>query len=129
MRSIHGDPLQVRAVQVWPEAMCEVVTLRTREAELRVSACHRIAVPAAGGGPPDERLAAELQIGQDVVCGSREHRLVHVSSHRMRTKLVDVQFDPDQPVESFNAPRWSIASRGAEAAAVIEFPDTDDEWH
>lgn len=119
---ICGDALRILARRCFARALCSIVTLRTREAELRVSGSHRIAFPGANGSPSDERRADLMKPGDRVFCGGRVQPLVSVASHPERTELVEFQFEPDLPVEAFNPPRWGIASKG-----VLAFPDTDND--
>eukprot|EP00427_Karlodinium_veneficum_P007541 CAMPEP_0169075902 /NCGR_PEP_ID=MMETSP1015-20121227/8065_1 /TAXON_ID=342587 /ORGANISM="Karlodinium micrum, Strain CCMP2283" /LENGTH=341 /DNA_ID=CAMNT_0009135335 /DNA_START=51 /DNA_END=1076 /DNA_ORIENTATION=- len=102
------------------EELRTLVQLKTREASLKVTADHRIPVQTLDGQV--ERLAGELSKGDEVLCGQNPVPLVSVSSHRMHTRVVQLGFLPDAPLEAFRPPRHGLASYGQ-----ASYPDTDDD--
>lgn len=121
VQNAFGELIKVASVKIHREALCSVVELRTREASLTVSATHRVVVPDTLGNPADLKEAAELSSGDVVFCGDRAASLVKVLPYRIVTQLIEIAFEPDCPVQSFMAPKWSVLSKGASAHY-----DTDD---
>mmetsp|Transcript_20434 Transcript_20434/g.46227 ORF Transcript_20434/g.46227 Transcript_20434/m.46227 type:complete len:119 (-) Transcript_20434:217-573(-) len=106
-------PIMVAAIKIHEEQNCDVVELRTREAALIVTASHRVLIPDDHGTMEYATMnAGELYKGDKVFCGDRPEPLVKVLKHKMRTRCVEIEFEPDEPVESFLAPKWSVLSKG-----------------
>jgi len=118
---IYNNPLTVVHALTHSEDFHTIVELKTREVSLRVTADHRLPVTESKDGHIGECRAIELKKGDFVLCGQHPTPLVSVSSHRMRTPVVQLEFVPDLPVAAFRPPRWPIAIFGQ--ASV---PDTDD---
>lgn len=102
--------------------------LRTRAASLRATACHRIVVPDAVGAPCAERRAEDLEKGDRVFVGDQVQDLVKTPSlYEMATAVVEVCFQPDEPVQTFLSPRWCVLSFGNAGQDDLEsIPATDD---
>lgn len=118
---IYDDRLTIAHALTHDEDLHTIVELKTREVSLRVTADHRIPVPDSEGDHIGECRAIELRKGDLLLCGQHPTPLVSVSSHRMRTPVVQLEFVPDKPVAAFRPPRWPIATLGQ-----ASFIDTDD---
>jgi len=118
---IYGNPLTIVHALTHDEDLHTIVELKTREVSLRVTADHRVPVPDSEGGHCGECRAIELKKFDLVFCGRHPKPLVSVSSHRMGTQVVQLEFIPDSPVAAFRPPRWAIATLGQ-----ASFTDTDD---
>lgn len=124
---VFQTQLCVTFAKIHGPALKELVELRTRAAYLKVTADHRITVPDLVGKPSAWKQAKDLQGGDQVFVGQRIAELVSVRSSRMRIEVVELHFDPDEPVESFLSPRWGLLTRGhAHQEDMGSIPDTDD---
>merc|ERR1712139_354070 len=95
--------------------------LSTQEAFLKVTSTHRMVVPDKEGRPCDVKDACDLKRGDWVFCGTRAQRLVKDPVVRQeRNRPIEITFEPDDGVESFMAPKWSLVSKGS-----VRY-DTDD---
>ena len=110
--NFKGTPITVASIKIHEDQNCDVVELRTREATLTVTATHRVLIPNEQGTIDAVKYACDLCRGDKVFCGVRPEPLVKVLKHKMRTRCVEIQFEPDDPVESFLAPKWSVLSKG-----------------
>jgi len=108
-----GSHLRVASTELLREELREIVELKTRHACHQVTADHRIVIPCDESpcGKTDI-VAKALRVGDLVFCGEQASKLVKVTSHFLRTEVVRLQFDPDEPVESFIAPKWGLLSKG-----------------
>merc|ERR1712048_680699 len=79
--------------------------------ELTVTSDHRIAVPDAVL-KCSERQAADLSVGDKVICGGRVQRLSKVLQFEERVEVVELCFVPDESVETFMAPSHGILTKG-----------------
>lgn len=104
-----GRRLEVAYAHIHPRQMCKLVTLRTAQAELTVTLDHRVVVP---GGDGAERLAGELMVGDAVIVGARGQRLTRVMLYEEAAELVEVRFNPDDPVETRMASPHGIMTKG-----------------
>eukprot|EP00930_Biecheleria_cincta_P048412 TRINITY_DN33728_c0_g1_i1.p1 TRINITY_DN33728_c0_g1~~TRINITY_DN33728_c0_g1_i1.p1 ORF type:complete len:421 (+),score=81.60 TRINITY_DN33728_c0_g1_i1:178-1440(+) len=124
---INGGAVKVDYACMHQDSLRNIVNLKTRAASLSVTADHRIVVPGIDGRPTAEKAAGELQCGDKVFCGKHAANLTKVGVHKMRTKVVELRFAPDSPVESFIAPKWSLLSKGdATDIDVMSTCKTDD---
>merc|ERR1712073_14900 len=89
----NGRLLEVSRLQVHPMELRRLVTLCTAQSELTVTLDHRVAVPQSEGS---ERLARELCVGDNVLCGSQAAKLVKVVQYEERVELVEVDFNADK---------------------------------
>jgi len=110
--NFKGKSITVASIKIHEDQNCDVVELRTREATLTVTATHRVLIPNEQGTIDAVKYAGDLCRGDKVFCGVRPEPLVKVLKHKMRTRCVEIQFEPDDPVESFLAPKWSVLSKG-----------------
>lgn len=110
--NFKGTPITVASIKIHEDQNCDVVELRTREATLTVTATHRVLIPNEQGTIDAVKYAGDLYGGDKVFCGVRPEPLVKVLKHKMRTRCVEIQFEPDDPLESFLAPKWSVLSKG-----------------
>jgi len=119
IQSSSGNLLDVAFVQIHEHVAHTLVTLRTAQAELTVTSDHRIVVLGADDKCKDVR-AGDLKVGNYVFCGSRKQRLTKVVQHERTSDLVEIRFNPDEPVEARAAPRWGILAKGEEMPCTIQ---------
>lgn len=119
--NFKGTLITVASIQIHEEDNCDVVELRTREVALTVTSSHRVLIPNDHGTIDTVKYATCLYAGDRVFCGDRPEPLVKVLKHKQRTRCVEIVFEPDDPVESFLAPKWSVLSKGQS-----QHYDTDD---
>ena len=110
--NLQGTQITVALIKIHEDQNCDVLELRTREATLKVTATHRVLIPNEQGTIDAVEYAGNLKENDNVFCGVRPAPLVRVSKRKMRTRCVEIQFEPDDPVESFLAPKWSVLSKG-----------------
>jgi len=121
------EMLEIVSKQVHAEEIREVVKLKTRRQTLSVTSDHRVPVSDTSSRPSVEKSAAELRVGDLVFCGQPPEPLVKVETPSlMRTVVVELRFRPDEPVESFIAPRWALATMGASEPDDASIPNTED---
>jgi len=125
-----GNNIKVASTTVHEESLCQVVELRTREHSLKVSSTHRIVVPYPAADVSQEIMdikeAGDMKAGDLVFsgCPPLPVPLVKVLKHPLRTRMIEIVFDPDDPVETFMAPKWCLLTRGSPAT----WDATDDEF-
>jgi len=129
--SFYGEELEVASVVDHDEDVQTIIELKTRNDSLRVSSTHRIVVAPSHGPPsesvPTEKPAQDVQQGDIVFSSGHPQKVVKVSTHHIRTKLYEIRFVPDSPVETFVAPKWSLLTKGQPVSFdSTGFPDTDD---
>lgn len=100
-----------------------MVELCTESAMLIVTASHRVV--CAGSQPIV--LAGNLHAGDEVMCsGGMTHRLVSVQKTTQSTRVIELAFYPDKPIESFHPPATTILSYGqttqAPASSSTDIP-------
>jgi len=108
----EGQSLDVVEVRTHAEARRLIAHLKTRTTSLAVSADHRIVVPGPANSPLAEKPAGELKQGDLVFCAEKAVPLEKVSVHWLNTMVVEVSFQPDNPVQSFIAPKWCMLTKG-----------------
>jgi len=106
-----GNRLTVVSKQVHERMKRKLVTLRTTQSELTVTADHRVVIRGVDG-VLSENVAGNLKKGDLVLCGALEQKLTKVMSFVANVEVVELRFDPDDPVETFKAPRWGILTKG-----------------
>lgn len=125
--SMFGTQLRVKFAKIHPPHLRELTELRTRAAYLKVTADHLITVPDLRGKPCAKKQAKDLQIGDDVFVGARIAPLVKTRTSCMRVEVVELHFDPNEPVESFLSPQWGVLSWGQGMEEdTQDIPSTDD---
>ena len=118
IRSSSDKFLEVAFVQIHPRVVRTLVTLRTAQAELTVTSDHRIVVVGADDTCKDA-CAGDLKVGNYVFCGTRQQRLTKVVHRESTTDLVEIRFNPDEPLEARAAPRWGILTKGEEMPLTV----------
>jgi len=108
VQSSAGKTLRVAFHEIHLRQQRKLVTLGTAQAELTVTHDHRIQ------GPGGITAASDLQVGDLVMCGDRSQSLAKVKPFNQVTEVVEIRFDPDDPVQTRLAPRWGIETLGAE---------------
>jgi hypothetical protein len=108
--SSEGQALRVRGIEVHLPEEREIVELRAGEASLTVTGSHRVMVQH--NGEVKTSFAEMLQEGDEVVCMGGAHRLDVVRKYTRCVEVVEIVFDPDDPVEAFLLPPTSILTKG-----------------
>lgn len=116
--SASGKQLTVVSKEVHGKSRRKLVTIITAQSVLTVTADHRVVVQG-GAGIPTEKPAVDLRAGDYVYCGLRAQKVSRVVPFEKAVEVVEIGFDPDDPVETFNALRWGILSKGRRRAWVI----------
>ncbi|CAE8588808.1 unnamed protein product, partial [Polarella glacialis] len=116
-----GRHLEVAYAHLHPKAQQQLIALRTAQAELTITFDHRVVVPRSGTAETiGEKLAKDLVLGDVVLCGTRRQKLTKIQHYFDKRELVEIRFNPDEPVvETFMAPCHGILTKG-EAMPVIE---------
>lgn len=124
---IDGKECEVEVVhfEAHPSQKRTIVELRTRAASLKITGDHRI--PMANG---TVRLAREVRVDDQVLCGNRETPVTKVLTHIESTHVFEVGFKPDNPVECSVILGWNIATKGIseDCTDMISLPDTVDSY-
>lgn len=117
----EGD--QVAGVDRILEVVCKEVlqsrrrslqTLRTAQAEITVTSSHRVVV--FENDLRSERRAGDLRDGDILLCGTRRQRLMRVIPLERNTEVIELGFFPE-PVETFQAPHFGVATLGHSSPA------------
>jgi len=117
--SSSGKILEVVEKLMHERARTDLVTLRTAQAQLTTSHDHRIVVPSASGGM-SEKAAAELKKGDQAIVGCGSQILTKVLKWPASVELIELRFNPDDPVEARLLPRWAIATKGSRAHCTMQ---------
>jgi hypothetical protein len=112
--SSDGKALRVRGIQVHRAEEREIVELHAGEASLRITDSHRVMVQR--NGQQETANAEVLQEGDEVLCLGGAHKLDVVRKYRRCIRVVEIIFDPDDPVEAFLLPPTTILTKGQLAA-------------
>ena len=104
-----GEILQVTHFKVYGPDHWEIVSLRTAQSSLTITASHRVVARRAG--KDQTAYASSLSCGDRVVCGiGHVEEVVDVQKeHRFVEAVVEVTFAPDLPVLAYPTP---IQSKG-----------------
>lgn len=108
-----GNILLVAFVERHPRVRRRLVTLRTAQAEITVTDDHRVVILCPNGSD-GEAPAGALHKGDMVRCGKHLAPLTLVRPFEAAVEVVEIRFDPDDPVETRLLPSWSIWTKGAE---------------
>mmetsp|Transcript_129260 Transcript_129260/g.326280 ORF Transcript_129260/g.326280 Transcript_129260/m.326280 type:complete len:401 (+) Transcript_129260:31-1233(+) len=115
----QGQVLHVAGVQVHDEAQRNMVQLKTRTTSITVTGDHRVLIPGPDGSFA-EKLAGDLKTGELVFCAEKPVPLEKVAAHWCSTKVVEVRFEPDHPVQAFIAPKWCLLTKGEQDALLTD---------
>jgi len=101
-----GNTLEV--AYAWPisHQPTKLVHLRTAQAELTVTFDHRVICPNG------EKIAGELKIGEKVMCGARPQVLSKLTQEVKDVDLMQLRFNPDEPVETLMVKNFGILTKG-----------------
>lgn len=111
--SPKGNILSVAFAKTHPRELRNLVLLRTAQAEITVTDDHRV-VSFCPNGREGVVAAKDLRVGDLVRCGKHWVRLTVCRSFEQVVAVVEIRFDPDDPVETRELPSWSIWTKGAE---------------
>eukprot|EP00930_Biecheleria_cincta_P035157 TRINITY_DN24206_c0_g2_i1.p1 TRINITY_DN24206_c0_g2~~TRINITY_DN24206_c0_g2_i1.p1 ORF type:complete len:613 (-),score=100.27 TRINITY_DN24206_c0_g2_i1:338-2176(-) len=112
VRSAAGTRLNVAWKSVHDRMLRPLVRLATAQSELTVTTDHRV-LTTGTDGVYSETEAGKLKVGDIVWCGQRQQALTKVSQYNSNVQVVEVRFQPDDPVETFMVPKWGILNLGA----------------
>mmetsp|Transcript_153966 Transcript_153966/g.493624 ORF Transcript_153966/g.493624 Transcript_153966/m.493624 type:complete len:1296 (-) Transcript_153966:324-4211(-) len=125
----NGKKLQVMGVNliIKSEKPQRLVKLRTRDADLTVTWSHRVMVEQSGRA--EAVPAKELKVGDLILCGdgTENHAQVleSVEAVELHTDVVEICFHPDEAVEAFLPPGFTILTKGRESPLGRQAHDTD----
>lgn len=114
---------ELQVVSIKKHTAQEVMVLFINGFRLKVTPTHRVMVPAPRG--VDSRLAgsaasiavaaAELKVGDCVLCSSGEAQLLtDIITLKEETEVLEIRFQPDDPVAVFSPPEEMILTKGEE---------------
>mmetsp|Transcript_153965 Transcript_153965/g.493621 ORF Transcript_153965/g.493621 Transcript_153965/m.493621 type:complete len:242 (-) Transcript_153965:324-1049(-) len=124
----NGKKLQVMGANlIKSEKPQRLVKLRTRDADLTVTWSHRVMVEQSGRA--EAVPAKELKVGDLILCGdgTENHAQVleSVEAVELHTDVVEICFHPDEAVEAFLPPGFTILTKGRESPLGRQAHDTD----
>lgn len=89
---------------------------------LVVTASHRVMVQRTGG--PQTLPAGRLEPGEDVLTsGGQVEKLLQARPFKTYAEIVEVTFNPDEPVEAFHPPMPAILSKGQGRPKTLRRPN------
>ena len=107
-----GRELRVAYHREHPEPECDLVWLRAGSATLTITASHRVAIWRQEG--EQQHVPAKDLCANDIVCCSGGmHELESIYRFSQATVVYEVEFDPDEDLETFLPPTEMILTRGA----------------
>jgi len=113
----NGKKLQVMAFNIIKSGKPQrLVKLRTRDANLTVTWSHRVMVEQSGRA--EAVPAKRLKVGDLILCGGGIEKnaqvLESVEAMELHTDVVEICFHPDEAVEAFLPPGFTILTKGQE---------------
>eukprot|EP00930_Biecheleria_cincta_P082715 TRINITY_DN72387_c0_g1_i1.p1 TRINITY_DN72387_c0_g1~~TRINITY_DN72387_c0_g1_i1.p1 ORF type:complete len:939 (-),score=157.98 TRINITY_DN72387_c0_g1_i1:341-2806(-) len=113
--------LEVRSIEIH-RGDVELMELQSDAGVLVVTASHRVMVQRKGG--PQTVPAGKLKPGESVLTsGGQVEELLQARPFKTYAEIVEVTFNPDEPVGAFHPPMPAILSKGQGRSKTLRRPN------